>query len=245
MTSPTNPHLHFTSTDSQSSVPAITAPLPHTSPTLPSLRPRAHLTHTRVSSVPPVPKSRDLNAKGAAPGEGVGDPIAHLLRSEASIVKTRSGSVLSRGFILKTDHYPSGALLASIEWVWCLIFWDRTCIRSGDKCTRCTQLPCPAPNPHLPNFVTPTTPPFLFTPSPLLLLFLPIPIPLLSPNPSHSNHRSASSSHEPKCIRLCPAAHARPARYSLRATLSAAGCLRFTFSAPRSRSRTRNLVLYA
>ena len=31
-----------------------------------------------------------------------------LQRSELSVVKTRSGSVLSRGFILKTDHYPSG-----------------------------------------------------------------------------------------------------------------------------------------
>ena len=31
-----------------------------------------------------------------------------LQRSESSVVKTRSGSVLSRGFILKTDHYPSG-----------------------------------------------------------------------------------------------------------------------------------------
>ena len=36
------------------------------------------------------------------------DLMAHLQRSEASIVKTRTGSVLSRGFILKTDHYPSG-----------------------------------------------------------------------------------------------------------------------------------------
>ena len=31
-----------------------------------------------------------------------------LQRSESSVVKARSGSVLSRGFILKTDHYPSG-----------------------------------------------------------------------------------------------------------------------------------------
>jgi hypothetical protein len=31
-----------------------------------------------------------------------------LQHSEQSVVKTRTGSVLSRGFILKTDHYPSG-----------------------------------------------------------------------------------------------------------------------------------------
>ena len=38
------------------------------------------------------------------------DLMTHLKRSEPSVVKTRSGSVLSRGFILKTDYYPSGAL---------------------------------------------------------------------------------------------------------------------------------------
>ncbi|KAK2460946.1 hypothetical protein APHAL10511_007416 [Amanita phalloides] len=36
------------------------------------------------------------------------DLISYLQRSESSVVKTRTGSVLSRGFILKTDHYPSG-----------------------------------------------------------------------------------------------------------------------------------------
>lgn len=36
------------------------------------------------------------------------DLMSNLKRSEPSVVKTRSGSVLSRGFILKTDHYPSG-----------------------------------------------------------------------------------------------------------------------------------------
>ena len=36
------------------------------------------------------------------------DLMPQLQRSGPSIVKTRSGSVLSRGFILKTDHYPSG-----------------------------------------------------------------------------------------------------------------------------------------
>ncbi|KAG6902829.1 hypothetical protein C0995_010714 [Termitomyces sp. Mi166 len=34
-----------------------------------------------------------------------------LQRSEPSVVKSRTGSVLSRGFILKTDHYPSGRAL--------------------------------------------------------------------------------------------------------------------------------------
>ncbi|KAF8628035.1 hypothetical protein AX15_004150 [Amanita polypyramis BW_CC] len=39
------------------------------------------------------------------------DLMNHLQRSESSAVKTRTGSVLSRGFILKTDHYTSGKSL--------------------------------------------------------------------------------------------------------------------------------------
>ncbi|KAI0749707.1 inositol hexakisphosphate-domain-containing protein [Daedaleopsis nitida] len=39
------------------------------------------------------------------------DLMPQLQRSGPSIVKTRTGSVLSRGFILKTDHYPSGRAL--------------------------------------------------------------------------------------------------------------------------------------
>jgi hypothetical protein len=43
------------------------------------------------------------------------DLMPHLHRSAPSVVKTRSGSVLSRGFILKTDHYPSGESLISLS----------------------------------------------------------------------------------------------------------------------------------
>ncbi|KAI0317069.1 inositol hexakisphosphate-domain-containing protein [Amylostereum chailletii] len=39
------------------------------------------------------------------------DLMPQLQRSGPSIVKTRTGSVLSRGFILKTDYYPSGRAL--------------------------------------------------------------------------------------------------------------------------------------
>ncbi|TFK90507.1 hypothetical protein K466DRAFT_660775 [Polyporus arcularius HHB13444] len=39
------------------------------------------------------------------------DLMPQLQRSGPSIVKTRTGSVLQRGFILKTDHYPSGRAL--------------------------------------------------------------------------------------------------------------------------------------
>ncbi|KIY62129.1 hypothetical protein CYLTODRAFT_494858 [Cylindrobasidium torrendii FP15055 ss-10] len=39
------------------------------------------------------------------------DLMSNLERALPSIVKSRNGSVLSRGFILKTDHYPSGRAL--------------------------------------------------------------------------------------------------------------------------------------
>lgn len=41
------------------------------------------------------------------------DILPELQRSIPSVVKSRNGSVLSRGFILKTDHYPSGKLRVS------------------------------------------------------------------------------------------------------------------------------------
>jgi hypothetical protein len=37
------------------------------------------------------------------------DVIPQLLHSEHSVVKGRIGSVLSRGMLLKTDHYPTGS----------------------------------------------------------------------------------------------------------------------------------------
>ncbi|KAG8890787.1 hypothetical protein FRB98_004832 [Tulasnella sp. 332] len=39
------------------------------------------------------------------------DVLAQLHKLGPGVVKTRQGSVLSRGFILKTDHYPSGRAL--------------------------------------------------------------------------------------------------------------------------------------
>ncbi|KAL0953289.1 hypothetical protein HGRIS_004538 [Hohenbuehelia grisea] len=55
-------------------------------------------------------------AGGAASPAGAGsgsslDLLDYLQRAGPSVVKSRSGSVLSRGFILKTDHYPSGRAL--------------------------------------------------------------------------------------------------------------------------------------
>lgn len=48
------------------------------------------------------------------------DLMPQLQRSGPSIVKTRTGSVLSRGFILKTDYYPSGAPLILVPYDLCM-----------------------------------------------------------------------------------------------------------------------------
>ncbi|KAL5486072.1 hypothetical protein ACEPAI_7116 [Sanghuangporus weigelae] len=50
----------------------------------------------------------NLSAQSAIP---VLDQTPLLQRAVHSVVKSRTGSVLSRGFILKTDHYPSGRAL--------------------------------------------------------------------------------------------------------------------------------------
>ncbi|KAJ6545040.1 inositol hexakisphosphate-domain-containing protein [Mycena vulgaris] len=69
----------------------------------PSSIPPGALGHHRISS--------DVqSAQKGQTGTSL-DLMAHLQRSGPSVVKTRTGSVLSRGFILKTDHYPSGRAL--------------------------------------------------------------------------------------------------------------------------------------
>lgn len=64
----------------------------------------------RSSSIPPGRHrtSSDIRSK-ELPVDASLDLTGLLERSGPSVVKTRTGSVLSRGFILKTDHYPSGA----------------------------------------------------------------------------------------------------------------------------------------
>lgn len=69
--------------------------------------------HEPSSGASQIPR-RNFNAtlltssRSSTPGNSL-DLMGHLQRSGPSIVKTRTGSVLSRGFILKTDFYPSGA----------------------------------------------------------------------------------------------------------------------------------------
>ncbi|KAJ8072927.1 hypothetical protein PM082_016487 [Marasmius tenuissimus] len=67
--------------------------------------------HPRASSVTPH-KSHRREMSTDAKNSGVSlDLMSNLQRTEPSVVKTRSGSVLSRGFILKTDFYPTGRAL--------------------------------------------------------------------------------------------------------------------------------------
>lgn len=74
-----------------------------------SLNPPASTGHTPLSESHryqrdphPSPNANGFNTTSL-------DSMNSLQRAEGAVVKTRSGSVLSRGFILKTDHYPSGA----------------------------------------------------------------------------------------------------------------------------------------
>jgi len=87
-----------------------------------TLLPKALSEEGRASSVPPNTIRSSLSSPWTSKiSPGASDTNFHkepkatpldlidlLEHSEQSLVKTRSGSVLSRNFILKTDHYPSG-----------------------------------------------------------------------------------------------------------------------------------------
>ncbi|KAH9957448.1 inositol hexakisphosphate-domain-containing protein [Russula dissimulans] len=85
--------------------PSLSHPIPITPhPARPSAPP---IPIHRPQSSPPLSTTAERDGFFVSPS----DLMPHLHRSAPSIVKTRSGSVLSRGFILKTDHYPSGRAL--------------------------------------------------------------------------------------------------------------------------------------
>lgn len=77
------------------SVMSSPSPVLSTSPTPGSLLSALAMNGSRQSGVVPL------------------DLTPQLQRSVHTVVKSRTGSVLSRGFILKTDHYPSGSRLPS------------------------------------------------------------------------------------------------------------------------------------
>ncbi|KAL0572602.1 hypothetical protein V5O48_009363 [Marasmius crinis-equi] len=67
--------------------------------------------HARPASVAPH-KSHRREMSTDTKNSGVSlDLMGYLQRAGPSVVKTRSGSVLTRGFILKTDFYPTGRAL--------------------------------------------------------------------------------------------------------------------------------------
>lgn len=88
------------------SVPPLLAGAARSSPINPFQKSTAVLLSQRQPSEPTLPLA-EKDRTVAVPL----DLMPQLQRSGPSIVKTRTGSVLSRGFILKTDHYPSGAPL--------------------------------------------------------------------------------------------------------------------------------------
>lgn len=107
-TPPTMPHRQtaFVKSQSEQGRPS-SAPLPAS---------HSQITPDLPRSVPlPVQKRnlsepRTSNAKDNASVTSL-DLMSSLQRSGPSVVKTRTGSVLTRGFILKTDHYPSGTYI--------------------------------------------------------------------------------------------------------------------------------------
>ncbi|KAH8117959.1 inositol hexakisphosphate-domain-containing protein [Phellopilus nigrolimitatus] len=78
-------------------------------------RPSSPLSPSPILSSSPTSRSRfpsiERTEQVAQPTISPLDLTPQLQRSVLSVVKSRTGSVLSRGFILKTDHYPSGRAL--------------------------------------------------------------------------------------------------------------------------------------
>lgn len=78
----------------------------------------AHLNESAAPSPPPLGNAdttRSTNVSLDSSSKVVVQPLdlmGSLKRAEPSVVKTRTGSVLSRGFILKTDYHPSGQYLS-------------------------------------------------------------------------------------------------------------------------------------
>ncbi|GJE96251.1 inositol hexakisphosphate-domain-containing protein [Phanerochaete sordida] len=92
----------------QDARPSSAPPLPsrsRTEPDPPTRTPPEPPTHPAVQRVLSEATTQPSKAQPAA--EEL-DIMPQLLRSGPSVVKTRQGSVLSRGFILKTDYWPSG-----------------------------------------------------------------------------------------------------------------------------------------
>ncbi len=76
-----------------------------------SIPPSMMYKHSASSSLGNANGFRTVSSIDRERGVAPLDLMDVLQRSEPSVVKSRTGSVLSRGMILKTDHYPSGVYL--------------------------------------------------------------------------------------------------------------------------------------
>ncbi|OBZ72108.1 Paladin [Grifola frondosa] len=94
---------YLTAVVAQNGRPSSAPPGPE--PRRPVIHPSATGAHHPLREVIDGSDSGDIHAAVSL------DLMSQLQRSAPSVVKTRTGSVLSRGFILKTDHYPSGRAL--------------------------------------------------------------------------------------------------------------------------------------
>ena len=65
----------------------------------------------RLNTVPPISISTQVNPLQPPP---ILDATETLLRAMPAVVKARTGSVLARGFVLKTDYYPNGMSLTNL-----------------------------------------------------------------------------------------------------------------------------------
>jgi hypothetical protein len=112
---PTNPHINTLQTENMSEArPTIASlarnvvsePGHNEDTTARTAVPQRLLSESGITTRPPSAQSQHM------PSDEPLHLMHQLQRSGPSVVKTRTGSVLSRGFILKTDHYPSGTYLS-------------------------------------------------------------------------------------------------------------------------------------
>lgn len=77
------------------------------------------VTHSAGTLTPSTAgKSGTKTSSNAQQGKGKGKALSikeRLKAAEQGVVKRRDGGVLARGFILKTDHYPTGKSLDLIK----------------------------------------------------------------------------------------------------------------------------------
>jgi hypothetical protein len=124
-------HRHYTWTSTTMSLPKKSflsnamgerahsaSPQPHAKPKFRSVsNPDAPVRTSSVQPLPnlsnPLPPSVSTSTQTTLESPPILDATETLLRATPAVVKARTGSVLARGFILKTDYYPDGTSLTT------------------------------------------------------------------------------------------------------------------------------------